>query len=70
MDQGLLTTSGATFRQGYGCSSIKNLKLHLSGCLKQFKDIYKGHAGLLRQVLVVYHFLQKRLLQWLSGAAP
>lgn len=35
-----------------------------------FKDIYKGQAGLLGQVLVVDNLLQERLLQRLSGAAP
>lgn len=44
-----------------------SLKLRPINCLK---DIYKGHAGVLSQLLVVDDLLQQRQLQRLSGAAP
>lgn len=44
-----------------------SVKLHHSSCVK---DIYEGHAGVLRQVFVVDDLLQQRQLERLSGAAP
>lgn len=36
----------------------------------RWEDIYEGHAGVLRQLLVVDDLLQQWLLERLSGAAP